>query len=105
MHHLIPICLFFFNDPATTEIYTLSLHDALPISDAESRSSHRGRGRSRKDDGPSFPHQRESLLNREYRTFDIHAENQVEGRFRDSAQGFPRTQAGVGEQHVYAPSI
>src|SRR5438552_14217929 len=25
------ICLFFFNDAATTEIYTLSLHDALPI--------------------------------------------------------------------------
>ena len=27
------VCLFFFffNDPATTEIYTLSLHDALPI--------------------------------------------------------------------------
>src|SRR5438034_2301636 len=24
---------FFFNDPATTEIYTLSLHDALPILD------------------------------------------------------------------------
>src|SRR5206468_8207765 len=24
---------FFFNDTATTEIYTLSLHDALPISD------------------------------------------------------------------------
>src|SRR5687768_18350048 len=22
---------YFFNDPATTEIYTLSLHDALPI--------------------------------------------------------------------------
>src|SRR5204863_10161312 len=26
------ILFFFFNDPATTEIYTLSLHDALPIS-------------------------------------------------------------------------
>src|SRR3712207_7665909 len=26
---------FFFNDTATTEIYTLSLHDALPISGAE----------------------------------------------------------------------
>src|SRR6266511_3469930 len=26
---------FFFNDTATTEIYTLSLHDALPIYDAE----------------------------------------------------------------------
>src|SRR2546430_7018214 len=31
---------FFFNDTATTEIYTLSLHDALPISDAPGR----GRG-------------------------------------------------------------
>src|SRR5256885_9039865 len=28
---------FFFNDTATTEIYTLSLHDALPISDLETR--------------------------------------------------------------------
>src|SRR3989337_2068582 len=27
----VPIFLFFFNDTATTEIYTLSLHDALPI--------------------------------------------------------------------------
>src|SRR2546422_8496596 len=49
--------LFFFNDTATTEIYTLSLHDALPISlrlrrllhgsagahDA-ARSARRGRG-------------------------------------------------------------
>src|SRR5256886_15761155 len=26
------ISFFFFNDTATTEIYTLSLHDALPIS-------------------------------------------------------------------------
>src|SRR5215216_8067782 len=25
------VCVFFFNDTATTEIYTLSLHDALPI--------------------------------------------------------------------------
>src|SRR2546426_1212792 len=27
-----PPSFFFFNDTATTEIYTLSLHDALPIS-------------------------------------------------------------------------
>src|SRR5256885_3136833 len=27
--------VFFFNDTATTEIYTLSLHDALPISRAQ----------------------------------------------------------------------
>src|SRR6266571_9243486 len=30
---------FFFNDTATTEIYTLSLHDALPISTPSSRST------------------------------------------------------------------
>ena len=29
---LIRLFAFFFNDTATTEIYTLSLHDALPIS-------------------------------------------------------------------------
>src|SRR2546427_6761348 len=28
---------FFFNDTATTEIYTLSLHDALPISSSRPR--------------------------------------------------------------------
>src|SRR5436305_3407056 len=31
MSALIRIGFFFFNDTATTEIYTLSLHDALPI--------------------------------------------------------------------------
>src|SRR4051794_41755967 len=30
---------FFFNDPATTEIYTLSLHDALPILSARTDST------------------------------------------------------------------
>src|SRR5256885_12774739 len=29
------LLFFFFNDTATTEIYTLSLHDALPISDLQ----------------------------------------------------------------------
>src|ERR1044072_1939539 len=32
-HRYISYDVFFFNDTATTEIYTLSLHDALPISD------------------------------------------------------------------------
>src|SRR5438270_7543735 len=53
---------FFFNDPAPTEIYTLSLHDALPISlfggrlrkaangpgDRDLGSGNRGLGRDRK---------------------------------------------------------
>src|SRR3712207_6870932 len=61
MHDIHTFLFFFFNDTATTEIYTLSLHDALPILAAkrdepwmgcvsapgprsrESRSSGRGR--------------------------------------------------------------
>src|SRR5205085_10393922 len=53
---------FFFNDTATTEIYTLSLHDALPIYYGDNRD---GRldladepGRS---SGRSRPHRRASL--------------------------------------------
>src|SRR5687767_15305422 len=44
---MLVLLTFFFNDTATTEIYTLSLHDALPISQsmmseqrAESRRCH-----------------------------------------------------------------
>src|SRR3712207_8439120 len=44
--------IFFFNDTATTEIYTLSLHDALPISPRRrtrrSPLAWRSRGRSRR---------------------------------------------------------
>src|SRR2546426_4431808 len=35
------LTFFFFNDTATTEIYTLSLHDALPIYRAEREPGHR----------------------------------------------------------------
>src|SRR6266498_5740638 len=36
MPGFLPVLFFFFNDTATTELYTLSLHDALPISPAGS---------------------------------------------------------------------
>src|SRR2546429_9095461 len=36
-HYTFFCFFFFFNDTATTEIYTLSLHDALPISGAAGR--------------------------------------------------------------------
>src|SRR3712207_7217335 len=39
------VSLFFFNDTATTEIYTLSLHDALPICEHLHRAAERTRGR------------------------------------------------------------
>src|SRR2546430_11986725 len=55
---------FFFNDTATTEIYTLSLHDALPISPAAGprlerrrRDSRRGRSaRAARPDSRPHPH-------------------------------------------------
>src|SRR5207249_10100798 len=44
LSHLLYFISFFFNDTAPTDIYTLSLHDALPIS-----SSTKSCGRSKKD--------------------------------------------------------
>src|SRR2546430_13615848 len=52
-HHLAQPSVFFFNDTATTEIYTLSLHDALPISPASLPVHPLGRG-----DRPFGPHRR-----------------------------------------------
>src|SRR5205814_8279099 len=45
LHSRYSFSFFFFNDTATTEIYTLSLHDALPISAAPSQRDWR----------PAFP--------------------------------------------------
>src|SRR2546430_13123307 len=42
-----PSVVFFFNDTATTEIYTLSLHDALPISHHDGRQERASRARRR----------------------------------------------------------
>src|SRR2546427_7946073 len=53
---------FFFNDTATTEIYTLSLHDALPIWRREGSHVHRFRtcasfrGRKRREEARSEEH-------------------------------------------------
>src|SRR3989449_2852733 len=49
---------FFFNDTATTEIYTLSLHDALPIS---GRSLRADRPRQRRVPPPPDRRRLESL--------------------------------------------
>src|SRR2546422_1208870 len=59
---LLRFCFFFFNDTATTEIYTLSLHDALPICretigrrDASSCRLPRAAGRRRARRRPRAP--------------------------------------------------
>src|SRR3712207_7800190 len=44
------MCCFFFNDTATTEIYTLSLHDALPISRTGDAEEPNGEAGHRRDD-------------------------------------------------------
>src|SRR5215216_6994449 len=51
------LCFFFFNDTATTEIYTLSLHDALPIL---SQRCLRTRGRPRSTGCPARRQDRKS---------------------------------------------
>src|SRR3712207_7467953 len=43
---------FFFNDTATTEIYTLSLHDALPICDDDPRRHDHGPAGGLGDEAP-----------------------------------------------------
>src|SRR2546430_7186453 len=69
------VCVFFFfNDTATTEIYTLSLHDALPIcaaprasAPAPGRCCHRGsvawRRYGRARGRPSAPDRKSTRLN------------------------------------------
>src|SRR5256885_16567421 len=52
--------LFFFNDTATTEIYTLSLHDALPISGRDLGQAHPPRPRARSQGLPAAPAGRRS---------------------------------------------
>src|SRR2546425_7975745 len=69
------LSFFFFNDTATTEIYTLSLHDALPISERDAAAggshSHRddprlgARGRERVPRGLVPAHDRDPKPDRE----------------------------------------
>src|SRR2546426_12795994 len=60
LHLALIFTFFFFNDTATTEIYTLSLHDALPISRRQDAAAQpgghpNGRRRVRGRPGPRRP--------------------------------------------------
>src|SRR3712207_8079395 len=61
---------FFFNDTATTEIYTLSLHDALPISPrrAVDPPGRRGPALPRPDPGDLPARQADGRLHRQARS-------------------------------------
>src|SRR2546430_13307798 len=56
-------CFFFFNDTATTEIYTLSLHDALPICE-QHRARRAGGPRERVERRAIDPGQRRRIARR-----------------------------------------
>src|SRR5215211_8831145 len=68
-------CFFFFNDTATTEIYTLSLHDALPISTWTSRRS--GSSSTRSTMSPSSASCRPSRLRSEEHTSELQSHSDL----------------------------
>src|SRR2546427_9139681 len=67
---------FFFNDTATTEIYTLSLHDALPISprDVELRLTRAGEG---SDHAWSLQVRTDQLLRSEEHTSELQSQSNL----------------------------
>src|SRR5207248_10226781 len=78
-HVLVLNAPFFCDDPSATEIYTLSLHDALPI--CPERSDHRGDGRgerrsfsrerSAREPFVRWPDRRRALLRSEEHTSEL----------------------------------
>src|SRR2546426_7138354 len=78
---------FFFNDTATTEIYTLSLHDALPISEEEAAV----RGIRREVDEPT------DVLVTEVVNLGVHAPVVRPDREVAPAQAHARGAHGVAE--------
>src|SRR2546430_9772071 len=58
---------FFFNDPATTEIYTLSLHDALPIYPDSADGRHDVGGIPDEEEPRPEPLRHAARLNRQHR--------------------------------------
>src|SRR3712207_9256824 len=70
------ILFFFFNDTATTEIYTLSLHDALPIFPIQRRQgSAQDQGRV---EGPGFVRAGKRPPQRQRRAQDFRADRRSE---------------------------
>src|SRR5476651_1503111 len=64
---VVALLFFFFNDTATTEIYTLSLHDALPISSSSRSPDRQARASRRSCTSPARSEEHTSeLQSRQY---------------------------------------
>src|SRR5258708_17252045 len=98
---------FFFNDTATTEIYTLSLHDALPIYAAPGRPRRR---RPRPPDLSDRPHREDRKSTRlnsshqiiSYAVFCLKKKKKqdIDTRTgRDHPQGNPQARLDIAHHH------
>src|SRR2546429_6444440 len=91
--------IFFFNDTATTEIYTLSLHDALPISFFLQRGAARDRRlRPHRDLARPDAHAARAAQARGGREGDPRRRNQDRPRRRDSRD---RKSTRLNSSHGY----
>src|SRR5438034_6096342 len=68
---------FFFNDPATTEIYTLSLHDALPISPLLAALSPATKTSAARKKSPSLPTARGAISRSEEHTSELQSHSDL----------------------------
>src|SRR3712207_8782533 len=71
---------FFFNDTATTEIYTLSLHDALPIYERHA-DDERGRQLHGRDE---LPHHPGNTVRKRHRRRERHLQDRKSTRLNSS---------------------
>src|SRR6266542_5819682 len=81
LHVIVSVFYFFFNDPAPNEIYTLSLHDALPI------STIRFRGRPQKPSGRQETRLSAQAYNRDRKSTRL---NSSHGSNSHAASGLPK---------------
>src|SRR5258708_27582345 len=68
---------FFFNDTATTEIYTLSLHDALPISTVGQVPAHADESRIRSDLGRELNRELLHAAGRDRKSTRLNSSHQI----------------------------
>src|ERR1039457_1528163 len=92
---------FFFNDTATTEIYTLSLHDALPISDPGRRQGAYRDGDQALHEPRLRRHRQRSVLHGQ----DLDALRGCEGIRIGDTQGTAGGGEGVGPTARSAPAV
>src|SRR5256885_15173029 len=79
---------FFFNDTATTEIYTLSLHDALPISQHDGEERH---GQVRAD------HEQTAAVTHQGGLLDLRADHHSWGITQEQERNIKRSEEHTSE--------